>query len=192
MGVNIIERAQGILMKPAAEWEVIDGERDSIGDIYQNYVLWLAAIPAIALVGGLMLAGGGIYRPAMTTILTMAVVQYGLALASVYVVALIIEALAPTFHGTANREQAFKVAAYSATAGWAGGVFNLLPNIAVIGVILSFYGIYLLYLGLPRLMKVPADKAIAYTAVVVVAAIVVMAVIGMVVGAAALMATPGL
>jgi hypothetical protein len=47
------------------------------------------------------------------------------------------------------------------------------------------YGIYLLYLGLPRLMKCPPEKAVGYTAVVVVCAIVVSVVVGMVGGAIA-------
>ena len=42
--------------------------------------------------------------------------------------------------------------------------------IAVLG---ALYSLYLLYLGLLRVMKSPPDKAVAYTAVVVVVAIVI-------------------
>jgi ABC-type Na+ efflux pump permease subunit len=38
--------------------------------------------------------------------------------------------------------------------------------------ILGLYSLYLLYLGLPILMKSPRDKAVAYTAVVIIAAVV--------------------
>ena len=41
----------------------------------------------------------------------------------------------------------------------------------------ALYSLYLLYLGLPRLMKCPEDKAIGYSAVVVVCAIVLSVVI---------------
>jgi hypothetical protein len=37
--------------------------------------------------------------------------------------------------------------------------------------ILGLYSLYLLYLGLPRLMKAPADKAMPYTLVTIVAAV---------------------
>lgn len=47
------------------------------------------------------------------------------------------------------------------------------------------YGLYLLYLGLPVLMKVPQDKALGYTVVVVIVAIVLFVIAGMVVGALA-------
>ena len=44
--------------------------------------------------------------------------------------------------------------------------------------ILGLYGLYLLYLGLPVLMKAPREKSLGYTVTVVVAAIVICVVIG--------------
>jgi hypothetical protein len=98
-------------------------------------------------------------------------------------VAFIIDALAPTFGGQKSSQQAFKVAAYSYTAAWVAGIFQIIP---ILGSLLAFlgalYSIYLLYLGLPRLMKSPEDKSVAYTLVVVVCAIVVSVVIFMIGG----------
>ena len=71
------------------------------------------------------------------------------------------------------------MAAYSSTAGWVAGIFSLIPGLRMLG-ILGLYSIYLLYLGLPILMKAPAERAAAYTALVVVAAIVLFMVVGMV------------
>jgi hypothetical protein len=47
---------------------------------------------------------------------------------------------------------------------------------------LGLYSLYLLYLGLPVLMKSPREKAMAYTAVVILAAIVLFMVIGVIAG----------
>jgi hypothetical protein len=107
--------------------------------------------------------------------------MFVLSLVAVYVIGLIIDALAPTFGGTRNPIQALKVAAYSSTASWLAGVFALLPGLRVLQ-ILGLYSLYLLYLGLPVLMKAPQDKAVGYTAVVVIAAIVVTMLVGMVAG----------
>ena len=52
----------------------------------------------------------------------------------------------------------------------------------LIGFLGSLYCIYLLYLGLPRLMKAPDDKAVAYTIVVVLCAIVVWFILAVVIG----------
>ena len=101
--------------------------------------------------------------------LSSAVVDFAMGLIGVYVLSLIIDALAPTFGGQKDRMQALKVAAYSGTAAWVAGIFLIFPPVMLLAV-LGLYSFYLLYLGLPRLMKTPQDKATGYTAAVVVAA----------------------
>ena len=106
------------------------------------------------------------------------VMSYLMALGMVYVMALVVDALAPTFGGRKNFLAAFKLVAYSCTAAFVGGIFNLIPSLAVLGLLAAIYSIYLLYLGLPVLMGNPDDKSPAYTAVVVVVGIVASLVIG--------------
>jgi hypothetical protein len=96
----------------------------------------------------------------------------------VFVLTLIVDALAPSFGGTKGQVSALKLVAYASTAGWVGGVFHLVPGLGILALIASLYGIYLIYLGLPVLMKCPQDKAGAYTAVVIVCAIVIYIVLG--------------
>lgn len=184
---SIVDRAKNIIMRPKLEWPVIDSEPSTIGGIYASYVAILAAIPPIASAVGQLVFGyrffGIVYRPSPVHVITQAIIQYVLSLAMVYVMALIIEALAPTFGGTKDRLAAFKVAAYSGTAAWLAGIFGIIPNLAFLAALLSLYSLYLYYTGLPVLMKVPADKAIGYVAAVIVAAIVLFIVIGAVTAA---------
>ncbi|RJF90502.1 Yip1 family protein [Sphingomonas cavernae] len=187
----LIARAKNLLLKPADEWSKIDDEPATIADLFKGWVLPLAAIPALATLIGSLLFGhsllGITYRPSITEALSTAVVQYVLTLASIFVIALVIDFLAPQFSATANRVQAFKVAAYSATAGWVAGIFNLLPALGILALIGGLYSLYLLYLGLPRLMKAPAEKALPYTAVVVLAAVLAFIAMGAVVAPVAAM-----
>jgi hypothetical protein len=184
---GIIQRAKDILLKPAETWPVIAAEPASTQSIYVPYVVALAAIgPAAQFIGGQVFgftAFGVTYHPPLVGSLVSAILSYGLALATVFALALVIDALAPNFGGQKNQVQALKVAAYSATAGWVGGIFGLIPALTLIGALLGLYGLYLLYLGLPVLMKVPQDKALGYTVVVVVVAIVLFLIVGAVVGA---------
>jgi hypothetical protein len=100
-----------------------------------------------------------------------------------YVLALIVDALAPTFGGQKNNIQAFKVVVYAYTASWIAGVAQIVPGLGLLLMIAGgIYSIYLMYLGLPQTMKCPPEKAAGYTAVIVIVAIVVGAVIGVVVG----------
>lgn len=172
----LIQRVQDILLKPKETWPAIAQEPASVASIYNNYVIYLAAIPAIAGFIGLSLIGiGGFgvnFRVPIVTGLVNMVVGYVLSLVMVFVLALIVDALAPTFGGTKNQVAALKVVAYGATAGFVAGIFSLLPALSILGLLVSLYSIYLIYLGLPVLMRCPPEKSVAYTAVVVVCGIV--------------------
>jgi hypothetical protein len=110
------------------------------------------------------------------------VIKYLLTFVGVYVVALIIDALAPTFNGTKNFANALKVSSYFPTPFWLCGVFALIPGLRVLS-ILGLYGLYLLYVGLSPLMKAPEDKSLIYAAAVIVCAIVLSIIIGAIVTA---------
>ncbi|MBB5687563.1 Yip1 family protein [Sphingobium boeckii] len=177
----IITRTKNILLQPKAEWAVIDSESATIGGIYRNHVMILAAIPAVCgLIGGLLIghsAFGISVRPSVTGAVTGAAISYALTLAGVYLLALVIDWLAPSFNATPDRVQAFKVAAYSGTASWVAGIFLLIPALGFLS-LLGLYGLYLLYLGLPRLMKAPQDQAMGYTVVSMIVALVMFLIVG--------------
>jgi hypothetical protein len=180
--MNLVERCKGILFRPNEEWQTISGETSSIADLYKSYIIILAAIGPVASIIGMSIVGislpfVGSFRIPITTAVTSAIVQYVLTLAGVYVLAIIIDALAPTFSGQKNMNQAFKLAAYSYTPGWLCGIFTIIPLLGVLG-ILGLYGLYLLYVGLPVLMKSPQEKSVGYTVAVIVAAIVLFLIIG--------------
>jgi hypothetical protein len=188
---KIIARAKAILLTPKTEWPVIAGETATIPGIYTEYVLLLAALPAIATfikatVFGYSAWVLGTYRMSMGAGLSMALTGYVMSLIGIFVLALVIDALAPTFGATKDRTQAVKTAAYAYTAGWVGGIGVLIPGIGtLIAIVGGIYGIYLLYLGLPFTMKCPPEKATGYTVVTLIAAIILGVVISMVTGSIA-------
>lgn len=182
---GIVQRAKDIILKPRETWAAIDTEPATTQSIYMPYVLVLAAIGPVAQFIGGQVFGIGIlgmtFRPPLVGALVSSILSYGMTLATTFVLALIIDGLAPNFGGQKNQIQALKVAAYSATAAWLAGIFGIVPSLAVLGIV-GLYSLYLLYLGLPILMKVPQDKAVGYTVVVVIAAIALFLVVGLVVG----------
>ena len=188
-GGGLVARVQGILLRPKTEWEVIDRELATTRGLFAGYVCILAAIPAVcALIGGQIFGYGFLfvrYHPTLLNSITTAVISYVLALATTFVLAFIIDALAPSFDGRKVQIQAMKVAAYSGTAGWVAGVFSLVPALAFIGALCGLYGLYLLYTGLPRVMKSPPEKTLGYTIVTIVCVIVLSIVVAAVMGAVA-------
>ncbi|WP_126004563.1 Yip1 family protein [Sphingomonas koreensis] len=191
---NLIERIKNILLKPKEEWERIDAEPATVGGLMTGWVVPLAAIgPVAGLIGGLVFGYGGMFgitiRPSVTMAVTGAVISYLLALLCAWLFSKIIDALAPSFGGQKNPVQAMKVAAYSGTAAYLAGIFQIIPALGILG-LLGLYSLYLLYLGLPRLMKAPADKAMGYTIVTVVVAIVLFFVVSVVTGALTSLVVP--
>jgi len=179
--MNLVERVKGILLKPKEEWQTISGETTTIPELYKTYIVILAAIGPVASIIGMSIVGislpfVGSFRIPITTSIASAVVHYILTLVGVYILALIIDALAPTFSGEKSINQAFKVATYSYTPGWVVGVIAIIPALSILG-ILGLYGLYLLYLGHPILMKSPKEKSLGYTIAVIIAAIVIFGVI---------------
>jgi hypothetical protein len=163
---SLIHRVKAILMQPTSEWQVIDGEPATVGSIYMGYIAPLALIPAIC--GAVRIAR---YSPGFG--IRYAITFYVVHLISPFVLALIIDALAPNFGGQRSQIQALKVAAYAATPFWLAGVFQLIPALGILSLIGGLYGLYLLYLGLPMLMKSPQDRAMGYTVITILAEIVV-------------------
>ena len=173
----MMERIKAICLKPNTEWPVIEAETTSTSDLMLGYVAPLAAIgPIASFVGGVFIGRTvpfvGTYHVPLVSGLTLAVVSYVLSLVGIFVLSLIINALAPTFGGQKSSAQALKVAVYSYTPAWVAGVLTILTSLGILAIVAAFYGLYLLYLGLPVLMKNPKEKSAGYTIVIVICAIV--------------------
>jgi len=173
--MTIWERVRNILLKPKAEWRVIESEATEPLDLYKNYIAMLALIPALSnlalillfstLVGLVVSAGTG-------TVIFSAVVGYLISLAVVYVVAVVADVLAPMFGGVGNRDQALKLIAYSMTALWVTGAAVFVPLLGgLVALVGAAYTVYLLYLGAPVLMKIDRKLVLPYVAMVVVIAL---------------------
>jgi len=175
---KIIQRARALLVSPRTEWPVIAAEPATVQGLYREYIMILAAIPPICQfvktsILGYAWHGFRIYRLGVGAGLTAAIVEYVISLLGVYVLAVIIEALAPNFAGESNRIQALKVAGYSYTASWIAGCAQILPGLyGLLALAGAIYSVYLLYLGLPSTMKILPERAGGYTAVTVIVALI--------------------
>ncbi|KJV41971.1 Yip1 family protein [Brevundimonas sp. KM4] len=170
----LVARVKGILVQPNAEWLRIDGEFATTKTLFTRYAMILAAIGPIAgLIGSLIFGEASIIGA-----LVVALVSYGLSLAAVFVLGILINALAPSFGSTVDQVQAMKVAVYASTAAWVAAVFDLIPVLSVLSLIGAIYSLVLLFIGLPMLMKTPEEKKVVYYVVVLIAGLVLYAIIG--------------
>lgn len=164
----LIDRVKNILLTPKTEWPAIAAETATPQSIFVGYVMILAALGPIA-----MAIRGGMAGP------VAALLAYGISLGITFVLALIVDALAPTFGGEKDFLRSLKLVAYSYTAAWVAGIFQLLPFLGgILGVAAMIYAFYTFYLGVPVLKKCPQEKALAYTIVTVLCGLVLGAVVG--------------
>jgi hypothetical protein len=173
-----VNRLKGILLQPGSTWKAIDGEFTKPAALYKGWVLPLALIGPICgalgtLVFGLSFGVIGAYRVPVVNIATIAVVDYVLGVAGVFALSVVINTLAPTFGGQKNDVQALKVAAYGSTPWFLAGAFQLIPQLALVGILVSLYTVYLVFSGVPIVMKPAKDQAMGYAIVAVLGALVV-------------------
>lgn len=187
--MDLVKRVQSILLKPKDEWVKIKGESATVADLFRSYAMILAAIPAVSQFLGNVMIGRrlpfvGFYRWSVGRALGNAVFTYLFSLATVYLFALIINALAPNFASPQNMISALKLAVYSMTPGWVAGVFYIIPALWVLSLLASLYGLYILYLGFDTpMMDTPKDKVMGYLGVSILVAIGLYVVFGLILGA---------
>ena len=174
--MDIVERAKAITLNPAATWPVIDAEKHDAKSLFVPYMLILAAIPAVASFIGLSLVGmGGFgfnFRIPIASGIAMMITTYVLTLAMTFGMGWLASALAPTFGGQSNLVQGLKLAVFGGTPMLLAGIFNVLPALSILGILVAFYALYVMYLGLPVLMKNPKEKTIVYMVVLILASII--------------------
>jgi hypothetical protein len=165
---DLVARARGIVVAPHTEWPAIRHESADTAFLLTRYVALLAAIPALArLIGGSLIGG---YTPVLTGLIGAAF-AYVWTFAIVCMVALLVDALAPTFGARKSFSHALTLTAYAFTPAWLAGIFLAVPGLSFLGV-LGLYGFYLMWIGLPVLMQAPRERSLSYAAVVVAWAIV--------------------
>jgi hypothetical protein len=174
--MDLVSRVKGILLDPKAEWQVIEREPTDTGALLKGYVAILAAIPAVCGFLGTSIIGIAGYRTPFLFGIISAIVGYLITFVGVYVMAFVVDELAEKFGGRRGYANAFKIAVYTPTAAWLASVFTAIPILAVLAA-LGLYSFYLLYTGLPILMKVPEDNVLGYFLAVLVCAIIVWALI---------------
>jgi hypothetical protein len=171
--MNLVDRVKNILLSPKEEWPKIAAEPATTQSLYVGYVLILAAIGPLAMMVRSLGFGVGVGLP-------LAIGMYLMTLVATFVVALIVDLLAPTFGGEKNFVGSLKLVAYSYTAAWIAGIFRLVPALGgIIGLLAGLYSLYTFYLGVAPVKKCPADKAVGYTIVVLICNIVLFWALGM-------------
>ncbi len=167
----ILSRAWGLLREPKKEWEQIRAEETTIPNILIGYVAPLAVLPPLC-----DLIGQSIFNQALQVnfgeALIRGAVTWIVSIGLVFFLGILINAVAETFEAEKNDLAAQKIAAYSLTPAFLSGVFSLLPWLWWFSLFALAAMVFLIYRGLPILMRAPQETTRAYTATVTIATMV--------------------
>ncbi len=171
--MNLIERVKNILITPKTEWDVIATEEQSLPSLATGYVLPLSLIGAVCAFIGFGLIGFntglfGIKIKGMDWGMYEAISRLLAAVLGFIISAYVVDMLAPTFKSEKNINKSAQLMAYSATASLVGGIFLIIPSLAILALLCGLYGIYLMYLGIGPLKKTPEDQKVIYMIVAIV------------------------
>jgi len=154
-----INRVQQVLLHPAAALDSIKAEQVSEKELLQQFVVLVAAVPAIAGLLGSLFEGGNFFRA-----LLWGVLFFCLSVAGVWITAKILTSLAPSFEAKTDYISMLKLAAYTFTPIFLACIFFLIPPIYGLS-ILGIYGFYLFWIGLPRMIQCPAEELFNFRAI---------------------------
>jgi Yip1 domain len=166
---GLFGRVRGLLFSPTTEWQQVARESTTSARLFAGYVMPLAALAVLAAVVRFCMTT----RASLPGALVMIAVTFGFEVIGVYVVALIINAMASFFHARRSQGQALKIATYAFTPLWLSCVLIPFPGVSRLAQVLAgLYHTYLLYLGLRVLMQSPRDRALGYATTVVLCSII--------------------
>ncbi|RBP04527.1 Yip1-like protein [Roseiarcus fermentans] len=184
--MDVFERARAMILSPAAEWRRIEPEPGDVGFLFSNYAAFLAAIPPVC---AFLRHGAFGWGPRLHHVhhgffasLFGGIVHYLATFVALYIMAVVVDGLAPNFSTQKNPQNALKLVVYSMTPAWVAGVFVLVPGLGFLRLLALLYAVYVFWLGLPILMKAPPDRTFGYALATVVSAVILSIVLSAFVG----------
>ncbi len=166
----ILKHVLGILTQPEKEWANIRDEKCTVGSCYLNHVILLAAIPPIcAYIGathiGWKFGAGATVKLTADSGLMLGISFYAALLIAIFIMGKAIHWMGQTFDAKAPLEKCVVVAAYTATPLFISGLIALYPVLwldMLVGLAALSYTVYLLYMGLPIVMKISKEQGFLF------------------------------
>ena len=160
----------GILTHPNREWESIGSDKESTAKLYLGHVFLLALVPALSAYYGTTEVGwqignGPLVKLTESSAAQLCLLFYAAMLAGIFLIGKFIDFFSITY-GVGNTEQkGVMLAVYTATPLFLVGIIAVYPVLwlnMLTGVFAVCWSVYLLYKGLPILMKIPADRGFMF------------------------------
>lgn len=170
---KIANIVKSLLSDPKSGWENVKNEFSSVKSIYLNLILPILALVAICnfiklTIIGVSIPLVGIVRVPVETGLNSALGLIIMQSVMMYVAAMILTKLAPSFQGATDELRALRLVAFTGAVGSISAILILVPFIGLLlNLIVGIYSIYIFFCGITPMTNVPKEKRIPYALVVI-------------------------
>lgn len=176
----MITNAIGILFSPHSTWQRLAAVADRASNLFP--ILILAVLPAVAWYYGTTHMGwtvgsGEVTKFARSGGIALGVVLYVGLVVWVCIIGWSIHWMATSYGAQSTLMRGITVAGFTAVPMLVAGVvgFNPVPAIVmVVGLGSAAWSLYLLYIGIPAVMKVPQDRGFLFASAVVAVCLVIL------------------
>ncbi|MDH2431554.1 membrane protein [Pokkaliibacter plantistimulans] len=161
----------GLIYHPKQEWDSIREEKYTLGYLYKHHILWLAAIPALSLfIGttqmGWSIAGTNYVKLTVLSAIPIAAAFYIALMVGVGLMAWGVFWMEKTYGADASFDRCMVLTTFTATPLFMAGLAGLLPILwfdvfVVLGAV--SYTVYLLYVGVPIVMRIPEERGFMFS-----------------------------
>lgn len=163
-----------ILSEPRTAWTSISDEEWSIPELYIRVIAPLALIsPVAGFIGttnfGWQIGAGVPLKLTVSSAAQISVVYFGAILVSVFVIGALIYWMSDTYGAQQPLARCVAIAAYTAVPLFLVGFVQIYPVLWInflIGLPALAYSVYLLYLGVPIVMNISAERGFLFSSAV--------------------------
>lgn len=178
----LVQHLYGVLSSPKNEWQSIQQRHYTASKCLWKYVVFLAAIPALSAYIGATQFGFYLSDSIQIKLTTASALPIGFAIyfamiAGLYMMAWFIRWMQPTYGSTASWDDCMVLATFTAAPLFLAGLAALIPILwidIIIGMLAVSYSVYLLYSGVPVIMKVNFEQGFLFSSAIVTIALVVL------------------
>ena len=161
-----LSHALGLILHPKKEWQKISQEKNDVTGLLFGYVMIMALIgPAAGYYGtttnGWQIGDADAIRLTHESALTISILYYIAVVVSVMGLGFMVRWMCRTYGGNSTLEQGVALSTYVATPIFLVGIVEIFPILwlnLMIGLAGLTYSVYLLYSGVPIMMKISEDK----------------------------------
>ncbi len=179
----ILNHLWGLFSHPDQEWESIRKEPNTLSRHYMAHTIVLAAIPAVCgylgstQVGWTVGSSPEVYKLTTASALQLSILFYLAMITGVLILGKFIDFLSVTYEEEDHTPRGVALASYTTTPLFIVGLIALFPvlwlNMLVVMIAVA-YSVYLLYEGIPILMKIPPEKGFMFASSVLTVGLVMM------------------